>query len=407
MQGLAFEACNHSEGTFSVTENMDTYTIHLSLAMLAAGFWIPAGIWLMLNRHAFTVLASVSVKDEDSLPAMSVVIPARNEERNLEQALQSVLALDYPDMEIIVVNDRSTDDTGAILEKMAERDARLVVVTIDDLPVGWIGKPYALHTGAQHAQGEFILFTDADIVFDPSALRKAMAHVQANQFDHVTLIPQGTMPGYFLKAFSATFGIFMFIIFRPWRARNPRSRCYMGVGAFNLIRASAYRTIGGHQPVALRPDDDLKFGKLVKDRGYRQDVLNGRGMVTVEWYRSVGELIDGLMKNMFAGMEYRVSAVIAATLAALLIHIWPWIGVWVAGGWPQAGYAVTVIMMIVGFGVTMGPFGVKFWQGLFLPLTIGLLVYIQCRSAALALWRGGIVWRGTFYELRQLKTGKG
>ena len=384
---------------------MDTHTIHFSLAMLAAGFWVPAGIWLMLNRHALTVLASVPVDDEHPLPAVSIVIPARNEERNLEQALESVLALDYPDLEIIVVNDRSTDRTGAILETMAERDARLAVLTIDDLPTGWIGKPYALHTGAQQARGEFILFTDADIVFDPTALQKAMAHVQAHQFDHVTVIPQSAMPGFFLKTFSATFGIFMFILFKPWKARNPRSRCYMGVGAFNLIRMSAYRAMGGHEPVALRPDDDLKFGKLVKDHGYRQDVLNGRGMVTVEWYRSVGELIDGLMKNMFAGMEYRVSSVVAATIAALLIHIWPWIGVWVAGGWPQAWYAVTVVMMVGSFGVAMAPFGVKFRHGLLLPLTIGLLVYIQCRSAALALWRGGIVWRGTFYPLRQLKTG--
>ena len=386
---------------------MDTHTIHFSLAILAAGFWIPAGIWLMLNRHALTVLASVPVDDGHPFPAVSIVIPARNEERNLEQALQSVLALDYPDLEIIVVNDRSTDRTGTILEKMAEQDPRLNVVTIDSLPAGWIGKPHALHVGAQHAQGEFILFTDADVVFDPTALRKAMAHVQAHQFDHVTLIPEGTMPGSFLTAVSATFGMFMFIIFKPWQARNPQSRRYMGVGAFNLIRTSAYRAMGGHQPVASRPDDDLKFGKLVKDHGYRQDVLNGRGMVTVEWYRSVGELIDGLMKNMFAGMEYRVSSVAAATIAALLIHIWPWIGVWVAGGWPQAGYAVTIVMMIGSFGIAMGPFGVKFWQGLLLPLTIGLLAYIQCRSAVLALWRGGIVWRGTFYDLRQLKSGGG
>ncbi|MYA28787.1 MAG: glycosyltransferase [Nitrospira sp. SB0666_bin_27] len=385
---------------------MDTHTIHLSLAMLAAGFWIPAGVWLMSKRHAFTVLASVSVRDEDPLPPVSVVIPARNEERNLEQALQSVLALDYPDLEIIVVNDRSTDDTGAILETMAERDDRLTVVAIDELPAGWIGKPHALHVGAQLARGEFILFTDADIVFHPSALRKAVTHAQASGFDHVTLIPEGTMPGSFLTAVSATFGMLMFIIFKPWQARNPRSRRYMGIGAFNLIRTSVYQDLGGHEPVALRPDDDLKFGKLVKDDGYRQDVLNGRGMVTVEWYRSVAELIDGLMKNMFAGMEYNVSLVIAATLAALVMHIWPWIGVWVTGGWPQAGYAVTIVMMIISFGVTMGPFGVKFWQGLLLPLTIGLLVYIQCRSAALVLWRGGIVWRGTFYELRQLKTGK-
>ena len=384
---------------------MDAHTIHFTLAILAAGFWVPAGIWLMVNGHAFTMLASVPVEEDHPLPTASVVIPARNEERNLEQALKSVLALDYPGLEIIVVNDRSTDGTGAILETMARQDPRLTVVTITDLPAGRLGKLHALHVGAQRARGEFILFTDADIVFHPFSLRKAMAHVRANQFDHVTLIPEDTMPGFFLRALSATFGLFMFLLFRPWKARNPRSRCYMGIGAFNFIRTSAYRAMGGHQPIALRPDDDLKFGKLVKDHGYRQDVLNGKGMVTVEWYRSVGELVDGLMKNMFAGMEYRVSLVMVATLAALLMHVWPWIGVWVADGWPQAWYAVTVIMMVGSFGFTMAPFGVKFRHGLLLPLTIGLLVYIQCRSAVLALWRGGIVWRGTFYELRQLKTG--
>ncbi|MDE0145990.1 MAG: glycosyltransferase [Nitrospira sp.] len=382
---------------------MDMHAFHVTLALVAAGFWVPAGIWLMSKRHAFTVLASVSVDTESSLPAVSIVIPARNEERNLEQALDSVLALDYPDIEIVVVNDRSTDRTGAILETMADRNPRLTVVTIDDLPDGWIGKPHALHVGVQQARGEFILFTDADIVFHPSALRKAVAHAEANGFDHVTLIPEGTMPGVFLRTLSATFGLFLFIVFRPWKARDPRSRRYMGIGAFNLIRTSVYRVLGGHEPVALRPDDDLKFGKLVKEHGYSQDVLNGRGMIGVEWYRSVGELMDGLMKNMFAGMEYRVSLVIASALASLFMHVWPWFGVWVTDGWPQACYAVTVVMMVGSFGAVMAPFGVKFWQGLLLPLTIGLLAYIQCRAAVLALWRGGIVWRGTFYELRQLK----
>ena len=385
---------------------MDTHTIHFSLAMLAAGFWVPAGIWLMINRHALTVLASVPVEDDHPLPTVSIVIPARNEERNLEQALESVLALDYPDLEIIVVNDRSTDATGSIVEKIAERDP--APHRGDDhltcRPAG--SESRTRYTWARNTPKANSSCSPMRIsCLHPSALRKAMAHVQAHRFDHVTLIPEDTMPGFFLRTLAATFGIFMFLIFKPWKARNPRSRCYMGVGAFNLIRTSAYRTMGGHQPVALRPDDDLKFGKLVKDHGYRQDVLNGRGMVTVEWYRSVGELIDGLMKNMFAGMEYSVSLVIAATLAALLMHIWPWIGVWVADGWPQALYAVTVVMMIGSFGVAMAPFGVKFWHGLMLPFTIGLLVYIQCRAMALALWRGGIIWRGTFYELRQLKKG--
>ncbi len=340
------------------------------------------------------------------MPSISIVIPARNEERNLEHALQSVLGLDYPDLEIMVVNDRSTDGTGDILEKLAKDDLRLTLLHIESLPEGWLGKTHALHKGAQQAQGEFILFTDADIVFHPFVLRKALSHVQANGLDHLTIVPEDTMPGVFLRVLSATFGIFMFIIFQPWKARNPRSRRYMGIGAFNLIRTSVYKTIGGHEAIALRPDDDLKFGKLVKRNGYRQEVVNGKGMVAVEWYRSVPELIHGLMKNMFAGMEYRLSVVILATIGSLLFHLWPWIGMWFTTGWAQTLFALTVFMMVGSFGFALAPFGVKPWHGLFLPLTISLLVYIQWRATILTLWQGGITWRGTFYPLRQLRANK-
>jgi glycosyltransferase involved in cell wall biosynthesis len=382
---------------------MEADTINLSIAILAAGFWVPVGLFLIMKRHALKVLASLDVGQTQTLPKVTAVIPARNEERNLKQALQSVLRLDYPDLHIVVVNDRSTDGTAAILENMAKQDQRLTRVIIESLPEGWLGKTHALQIGAQQAQGEFILFTDADIVFHPLALRKAMSHVQANQLDHLTVVPEDTMPGFFLRVLSGTFGIFMFILFQPWNARNPKSRKYMGIGAFNLVRTSAYQAIGGHQAIALRPDDDLKFGKLVKRSGYRSDVLNGQGMVKVEWYRSVPELIQGLMKNMFAGMEYRVSFVILATFGSLLIHIWPWLGMWVTTGVPQVLYSLTVLMMVGSFGIAMAPFGVKSWHGLLLPLTISLLVYIQCRATILTLWQGGIFWRETFYSLKTLK----
>ncbi len=382
---------------------METDTVNLGIAILAAGFWVPVGIFLVLKRHALEVLASMAVEPSQTLSKVSVVIPARNEERNLKPALQSVLGLDYPNLQIVVVNDRSADGTRAILESMAKGEERLTVLNIESLPEGWLGKTHALHRGAQRAQGEYILFTDADIVFHPQALKKAMSHVQANQLDHLTVVPEDTMPGFFLRALSATFGIFMFILFQPWKTRNPKSRRYMGIGAFNLVRTSVYQAIGGHQPIALRPDDDLKFGKLVKWSGYRSDVLNGQGMVSVEWYRSVPELIQGLMKNMFAGMEYRVSFVMLATIGSLLIHIWPWMGMWITTGFPQALYLLTVVMMAGSFGIAMAPFGIKPWHGLLLPLTIGLLVYIQCRAMMLTLWNGGITWRGTFYPLTVLR----
>ena len=385
---------------------METDTFNFGLAILAVGFWVPVGLLLILRRHALGALASVPVGSTQFWYKVAVVIPARNEERNLKQALQSVLRLDYPELEIVVVNDRSTDGTRAILVELAKQDQRLTLVHIESLSEGWLGKTHALHKGAQRAQGEFILFTDADIVFHPLALKKAMTHVQANQLDHLTVVPEDTMPGFFLRALSATFGIFMFILFQPWKVRDPKSRKYMGIGAFNLVRSSVYQAIGGHQAISLRPDDDLKFGKLVKRSGFRSDVLNGQRMVSVEWYRSVPELIQGLMKNMFAGMEYRVSLVILAIIGSLLLHIWPWIGMWLTTGVPQVLNALTVFMMVGSFGIGMAPFGVKSWHGLLLPLTISLLVYIQCRATILTLWQGGIDWRGTFYPLKILKNNR-
>ncbi len=325
--------------------------------------------------------------------------------RNIRPALLSVMALDYPHLEIVVVNDRSTDSTGSILQEMALQDG-LQVEHIDTLPEGWLGKTHALHMAAQKATGEFLLFTDADIVYHPLVLRKAMRYVQQHQLDHLTVIPEDTMPGTFLHILSATFGMFMFLLFQPWKARNPRSRRYMGIGAFNLVRTSVYHAIGGHESVRLRPDDDLKLGKVIKHRGYRQDVLNGFGMVWVEWYRSVPELINGLMKNMFAGMDYRLSLVILATMGTLLIHLWPWVGLWMTTGVTRMLLGMTVLTMICSFAYGMAPFGVKPWQGLLLPVTISFFLYIQWRAALLTLWSGSVTWRGTRYSLAELKNNK-
>ena len=385
---------------------MDIHSIQVSLAILAAGFWVPAGIWLMLKRRALTVLATVPGEARQELPRVSIVIPARNEERNLDQALRSVLRLEYPGLEIVAVNDRSTDGTGAMLETWAKREKRLTVLTVDTLPAGWVGKTYAMHTGARQAQGDYVLFTDADVVFHPSALRRAVNYMQMHQVDHLTAIPDVTVPGTLLDALCATFRFVMFIVFAPWNARKPRSRSYVGIGAFNFIRRSVYQEIGGHTSVALRPDDDIKFGKLVKNRGYQQDVVNGRGMVAVEWYRSLPEFINGLTKNMFSGVEYRVSSVVLVNVGSLLVNVWPWVGVWLTTGLSQALLAVAVVMMVTSFGVAGTPFGVKPWHGLLLPVTFNLLAYTQCRAMTLTLLRGGIHWRGTFYSLRELKANK-
>ncbi|HEY4587862.1 MAG TPA: glycosyltransferase family 2 protein, partial [Thermoanaerobaculia bacterium] len=211
------------------------------------------------------------------LPRVSIIIPARNEERNLEEALRSVLALDYDNLEIDVVDDRSTDRTGEILDRMAAADPRLRIVHVRELPPGWLGKNHALWLGAGKATGEFLLFTDADVVLAPATLRRAVGAMVADGLDHLTAAPEIARPGVLFEMFVGAFSLFFTLYTRPWKVKDPESPSHVGVGAFNLVRAAAYRAAGGHPAIAMRPDDDLKLGKLLKKKGFHQEFVFGLG----------------------------------------------------------------------------------------------------------------------------------
>ena len=263
---------------------------------------------------------------------MSIVIPARNEAKKIAEALQSVLKQDYPNLEFIVLNDRSTDNTATILAGLAAKDARLRVDNISELPAGWLGKNYALYRGAERASGDLLLFTDADVVMNPSAVSRAVHYLRTNRLDHLAVMPAVRMPTLALRLFCSAFGVFFSAYMRQWKAKDPRSPRFVGVGAFNLVARDAYRAIGTHQAIAMRPDDDIKLGKLLKKAGYRQELVFGMGMLVVEWYSSLRELIDGLMKNSFAGLEYSVPMSVAGGVAVLLLNVWPFMAIFCGQG---------------------------------------------------------------------------
>ena len=228
-------------------------------------------------------------------PLVSIVVPARNEERNIAAGIRSLLKLEYANCELVVINDRSTDETGKVLDEISRENPRLKVVHLSELPKGWLGKNHAMWYGAERAAGEWLLFTDADVVLDPTTLRRAVAYASAEGVDHLTLTPKAVMPNWLLESFVVTFTMFFMIFLRPWNAPNKRSKAHIGIGAFNLIRAEAYRAIGTHQAIAMRPDDDLKLGKIVKKHGFSQELLDGIGLVEVPWYGSTRELVVGVL----------------------------------------------------------------------------------------------------------------
>jgi cellulose synthase/poly-beta-1,6-N-acetylglucosamine synthase-like glycosyltransferase len=340
------------------------------------------------------------------LPRVSILIPARNEERNLEEALRSVLALDYENLEIDVIDDRSTDRTGEILDRMTAAEPRLRVMHVRELPAGWLGKNHALWLGAEKATGDFLLFTDADVVLEPSALRRAVQVMVADGLDHLTASPEIARPSVLFELFIGAFSLFFALFTRPWKAKDPRSPYYVGIGAFNLVRATAYRAVGGHRTIAMRPDDDLKLGKLLKSRGFRQEFVFGQGALRVEWYTSVRELIQGLMKNAFSGVDYRVRVVAVATVIQLAVFVWPFLAVLLIPG-AARWLNLASVLTLVGLCWINAPLaGVRRWHGIGFPLATLLFLYILWRATLLTLWNDGIDWRGTHYPLAELRANK-
>ena len=368
--------------------------------VLVAGFDIARG-----NRST-TYLKNVPCHSQAYQPKVSIVIPARNEAKKIREALQSVLKQDYPNLEFIVLNDRSTDATAPILAELAANDARLYVENIVELPPAWLGKNYALYRGAQRASGELLLFTDADVVMDPSALSRAVHYLHDNQLDHLAVMPAVRMPSLALRLFCSAFGVFFSAYIRQWKAKDPRSRSFVGVGAFNLVTGEAYRAVGTHQAIAMRPDDDIKLGKLLKKAGYRQELVFGMGLLIVEWYSSLRELIDGLMKNAFAGLEYSVLLSLAGGIAVLLLSVWPFVAIFVVGGPAWILYLLVVIVMLLFISDGNRFYNLPRWYALAHPLSALLFVYILWKSMLLALLTGGIRWRGTHYPLARLKSNR-
>lgn len=339
-------------------------------------------------------------------PLVSIVVAVRNEERHLAAAVTSLLNLAYPHYELIVVDDRSDDRTPAILTRLAGDFPQLKILRIDALPAGWLGKNHALWQGSCRAAGELLLFTDGDIIMEETVLSRAVNRLQNEGLDHLALTPHMTMPGTLLPILGLTFIFFFGLFTRPWRAADPQSPCHIGIGAFNLLRRSTYQAVGGHQTIALRPDDDLKLGKIIKKGGFRQNVAYAPEFLAVEWYASLGEAIHGLEKNAFAGCDYRVGMVLGGVTVQLFFGLWPYLALLLTEGFTW-GLNLLIVLSFTALlmrGATLHGERRRFAWGF--PLGLCLFSWILLRTMILNLYQGGIVWRGTFYPLDQLRRNR-
>jgi cellulose synthase/poly-beta-1,6-N-acetylglucosamine synthase-like glycosyltransferase len=369
-------------------------------SLLVTLAWAGTITYLLINGKKMGYLQSQPLAEIE--PAVAIIIAVRNEEADLEKALYSVCNLNYANYRIVVLNDRSTDGTAAILETFTGKYPQLTVTHITTLPYGWLGKNHALYQGYLNSSEDWILFTDADVEFHPDSLSKAAGYVTQNRLDHLCILPEVVSRSEFLNSILGTFTMLFMLQFKPWAASNPKSKASIGIGAFNLVRRTAYEKAGTHNSIKLRPDDDLKLGHMIKAAGLRQEVLAGKGYVGLEWYRNVQQFINGLMKNSFAVAEYSVSKTIGGIIGILVLITLPVPLMLIFGDTTERLMAV-VILIFQSIFMASPVLPNKWWHAVMIPFAGVLMAYISAKSAFITLKQGGIYWRDSFYSLDMLK----
>ena len=339
-------------------------------------------------------------------PSVTVIVPARNEETAIGDALRRLLVLDYTNYDIIAVNDRSTDRTGDVMNAVAFASAeRLKIAHIGELPSGWMGKAHAMWTAARQSSADWLLFTDADVMYRPDCLRRAVAYAEAECADHVVLFPRTIMKRPGEKIMMAFFQLMFVFGHRPWKVADPNANDHIGVGAFNLVRRNVYEAVGTYEALRFEVLDDMKLGKVIKNAGFRQRNVTGGDLLEIRWARGASGVVRNLTKNFFAVMSYQLWRAIGFCIAAAVLNLMPFAGPFWSHSWARLPYAIALGCMLLLYAGMSLYSDVRPWYFVVHPLATVLIIYTMLRSTFFTLYHGGVEWRGTFYPLESLRRG--
>jgi glycosyltransferase involved in cell wall biosynthesis len=381
------------------------FRIVLALDWLVALAWMMRVlIWRRMLRLVPDLTQAIYDHSSLPLPPLSVIVPARDEAPGIAATLRSLLATEGVHLQIIAVDDRSTDQTGAIMEDLAQGSIgnTLQVLHVAELPPGWLGKTHAMAMAAKQATGEWLLFTDGDVIFRPDALRRALQYATTNGADHMVLLPTVLLRSWGERMMIAFLQVLSVWGLRLWMVPDPGARDAIGVGAFNLIRRPVYDALGGWEALRMEVVEDLALARRVKARGFAQRVAFGLDLVGVRWARGAFGVVDNLTKNLFALFRFRPELVLAAVSGLALFTLFP-VAACLAGRalwWPTS---IMLLALSLAYQKVGKYHHFSAAQMLLFPAAAVLLLYAMLRSMSLALWRGGISWRGTFYSLHELR----
>jgi len=369
----------------------------LALVILLA--WAMALIRTIVNLALIPSLRSDMRPVNE--PLVSVIIPARDEGHIIERTVRAFLAQTYANIEVIVINDRSTDATGDIVR--AIHDDRLTVIDGIEPPAGWLGKPWALHQGSRAARGELLLLVDADLIYAPPALGAAVAYLQARDVALLSLFPFLEMRGFGEYASMPMMPMVFHTFLPTWISNRTRfARLALGGGTGNLVVREVYEASGGHEELRDAVVDDIALARLVRRDGGKTEIVRAEDMVSLRMYHGLSEVVDGFTKNTFSALGRNYAAGFLAVVACVVFHIVPYVLALTGDRYAIA----TVIIITITRVILFRALRYRLDAALFLhPVMAAIWTWIFLRSIWLTGIRRKVLWRGRTYDARRTRFG--
>lgn len=385
-----------------------------TILLLVTLAWVSVGLFLLYNFIGITFLRPAPHPEgSPRLPRVSIMLAARNEEETLPATLESLLSLDYPDYEVILVNDDSEDQTSAIADEWMERPAaqgKLRVIHNHELPAGWRGKVHAMSLAEKAATGEWVLATDADVVFDPSLLHQAVNLALRENAQLLSLTPELEMQSLAEKVVMPAFGLLLFLMFPPRLVNRPSSRRALAAGAFLLMRRKVLESLGGYRMLRDTLIEDMRMAEMFKSNGHRIHLAVTQGVFRTRMYKNWREVFEGLARSAWEGSGRSLGKVLGGVVVAAVLTVLPWIALgslllvhFLVGASPAVDSALLAASTAAGLGVIIYyPIitfaGLAPWYAFGLPLAAIFYSAVSVTSALSNLAGPGVRWKGRRYQ---------
>ena len=390
--------------------------LHIYILYLAWSVILILGClyWLVSAYYTYRLIAGVQVledihpREPEKFPKVSLIVPACNEGRTIEAAMESRLNEDYPNLEIILMDDRSTDGTGDVVDRIARKYPQVKAIHITELPDGWLGKIWAMQKGLELATGDWLLFTDADVFFKKGTIRKAVSICEQDGIDHLGLLPELQSSNFLLDLPISCFIRILCLQLKLWEVKNPKSKAFMGVGAFNLVRRSVFDKTPGLEWLKLEPGDDVALGLMMKNAGARPCLMNARREVRVAWYTSLRQMAHATERAPFtAYADYTLGKILLISAIIAILELSPFLALLSIGiPWLQVLGLITSAVAVAVCAIINRWAGRPVLPSILVPAGSIILIYLLVRSGFLAYRKGGFDWRGTFYPTGVLRKGR-